>query len=247
MAVGRSRSWCWSLVLMFRPTGLLGERVGKGAGGQRSRIESQFEDVEDATGGAPRRAARAGSGGSAQRSGTRGVPHGIRDRARLPPQARVAPSPAPWSWSSRSCRDPSPSAHHDDSEYWTPAWSRSGSRRSWPGLERRGRLRRPARLGLRGVLRRGRLHLRRSPGRPGTASPSRPRPNAEAFKPHWHMYFWLFFFAAMAVALLAGVILGAPDPSAPRRLSGHRTLGFGEIIRITANNLTARGGPTRRA
>jgi branched-chain amino acid transport system permease protein len=63
-------------------------------------------------------------------------------------------------------------------------------------------------------------------------------------KPTWHIYFWLFFFAAMAFALVAGVILGAPT----LRLRGDYlaivTLGFGEIIRITANNLhSVVGGP----
>ena len=62
-------------------------------------------------------------------------------------------------------------------------------------------------------------------------------PNAGALLPHWHAYFWLFFFAALIVALVAGVILGAPT----LRLRGDYlaivTLGFGEIVRITANNL----------
>jgi branched-chain amino acid transport system permease protein len=58
-----------------------------------------------------------------------------------------------------------------------------------------------------------------------------------AHPPTWHMYFWLFFFAALVIALVAGVILGAPT----LRLRGDYlaivTLGFGEIVRITANNL----------
>jgi branched-chain amino acid transport system permease protein len=62
-------------------------------------------------------------------------------------------------------------------------------------------------------------------------------PNAASLKPTWHMYMWLFFFAALAVALVAGVVLGAPT----LRLRGDYlaivTLGFGEIVRITANNL----------
>jgi branched-chain amino acid transport system permease protein len=57
--------------------------------------------------------------------------------------------------------------------------------------------------------------------------------------PVWHMYMWLFFFAALAIALVAGVILGAPT----LRLRGDYlaivTLGFGEIVRITANNLAS--------
>jgi branched-chain amino acid transport system permease protein len=55
--------------------------------------------------------------------------------------------------------------------------------------------------------------------------------------PTWHAYTWLFFFAALAVAVCAGVVLGAPT----LRLRGDYlaivTLGFGEIVRITANNL----------
>ena len=55
---------------------------------------------------------------------------------------------------------------------------------------------------------------------------------------------WLFFLIAMVVALLAGVILGAPT----LRLRGDYlaivTLGFGEIVRVTANNLhSTLGGP----
>jgi branched-chain amino acid transport system permease protein len=55
--------------------------------------------------------------------------------------------------------------------------------------------------------------------------------------PEWHMYFWLFFFLAIGIAMGTGVILGAPT----LRLRGDYlaivTLGFGEIVRITANNL----------
>src|SRR5439155_4498909 len=55
--------------------------------------------------------------------------------------------------------------------------------------------------------------------------------------PSWHMYMWLFFFVALAVAIVSGVVLGAPT----LRLRGDYlaivTLGFGEIVRITANNL----------
>jgi branched-chain amino acid transport system permease protein len=55
--------------------------------------------------------------------------------------------------------------------------------------------------------------------------------------PAWHMYFWLFFFLAIGIAMGTGVILGAPT----LRLRGDYlaivTLGFGEIVRITANNL----------
>jgi branched-chain amino acid transport system permease protein len=67
---------------------------------------------------------------------------------------------------------------------------------------------------------------------------------AQGLKPEWQMYMWLFFFLALAIALIAGVILGAPT----LRLRGDYlaivTLGFGEIIRITANNLhSVLGGP----
>jgi branched-chain amino acid transport system permease protein len=69
-------------------------------------------------------------------------------------------------------------------------------------------------------------------------------PNAESFKPHWAMWMWLIFFVALLTAVLAGVILGAPT----LRLRGDYlaivTLGFGEIVRITANNLQSiEGGP----
>jgi branched-chain amino acid transport system permease protein len=69
-------------------------------------------------------------------------------------------------------------------------------------------------------------------------------PNTLDLLPEFHMYFWLFFFIAMAVALLAGVLLGTPT----LRLRGDYlaivTLGFGEIVRIVANNLRDfTGGP----
>ena len=62
--------------------------------------------------------------------------------------------------------------------------------------------------------------------------------NFSVHPPMWHMYMWLFFFLALLIALVAGVILGAPT----LRLRGDYlaivTLGFGEIVRITANNLS---------
>jgi branched-chain amino acid transport system permease protein len=69
-------------------------------------------------------------------------------------------------------------------------------------------------------------------------------PNTLDLLPEFHMYFWLIFFAAMAIALLAGVLLGAPT----LRLRGDYlaivTLGFGEIVRILAKNLRGfTGGP----
>ena len=69
-------------------------------------------------------------------------------------------------------------------------------------------------------------------------------PNTLDLLPEFHMYFWLIFFAAMAVALIAGVVLGAPT----LRLRGDYlaivTLGFGEIVRKVAENLRGvTGGP----
>ncbi len=69
-------------------------------------------------------------------------------------------------------------------------------------------------------------------------------PNTIDLLPSFHLYFWLIFFAAIGVALIAGVILGAPT----LRLRGDYlaivTLGFGEIVRIVAQNLRDfTGGP----
>jgi branched-chain amino acid transport system permease protein len=63
-------------------------------------------------------------------------------------------------------------------------------------------------------------------------------------KPEWAMWMWLIFFAALVIAVLAGILLGSPT----LRLRGDYlaivTLGFGEIVRITANNLDdITGGP----
>jgi len=63
-------------------------------------------------------------------------------------------------------------------------------------------------------------------------------------KPEWQMWMWAIILLAVGVAVLAGVVLGSPT----LRLRGDYlaivTLGFGEIIRITANNLdTLTGGP----
>jgi branched-chain amino acid transport system permease protein len=68
--------------------------------------------------------------------------------------------------------------------------------------------------------------------------------NAASLMPHWQPYFWLFFPAAIIIALVTGVLLGAPT----LRLRGDYlaivTLGFGEIVRITALNLDGlTGGP----
>src|SRR5262249_47667935 len=58
---------------------------------------------------------------------------------------------------------------------------------------------------------------------------------------HWN--FWLILPAGILLAATAGVVLGAPT----LRLRGDYlaivTLGFGEIIRITANNVAFTGGP----
>jgi branched-chain amino acid transport system permease protein len=56
-------------------------------------------------------------------------------------------------------------------------------------------------------------------------------------KPTWEPWMWLIILAALGVAVCAGVLLGSPT----LRLRGDYlaivTLGFGEIVRITANNL----------
>jgi branched-chain amino acid transport system permease protein len=69
-------------------------------------------------------------------------------------------------------------------------------------------------------------------------------PNTLDLLPEFHMYFWLIFFIAVAIALFAGVLLGTPT----LRLRGDYlaivTLGFGEIVRILAKNLRDfTGGP----
>jgi branched-chain amino acid transport system permease protein len=63
-------------------------------------------------------------------------------------------------------------------------------------------------------------------------------------EPVWEMWMWLILLAALAVAVVAGIVLGSPT----LRLRGDYlaivTLGFGEIVRITANNLdNITGGP----
>ncbi len=61
-------------------------------------------------------------------------------------------------------------------------------------------------------------------------------PNVLALIPHWHMYYWLYFLVGLTIAVLAGLVFGAPT----LRLRGDYlaivTLGFGEMVRITANN-----------
>ena len=63
-------------------------------------------------------------------------------------------------------------------------------------------------------------------------------------EPAWQMWMWLILLAALVVAVIAGIALGSPT----LRLRGDYlaivTLGFGEIVRITANNLdNITGGP----
>jgi len=56
-------------------------------------------------------------------------------------------------------------------------------------------------------------------------------------KPEWMGWMWLILLVALGVAVISGVVLGSPT----LRLRGDYlaivTLGFGEIVRITANNL----------
>jgi branched-chain amino acid transport system permease protein len=56
-------------------------------------------------------------------------------------------------------------------------------------------------------------------------------------RPEWEMWMWLILIAAVAVAVVAGILLGSPT----LRLRGDYlaivTLGFGEIIRVSARNL----------
>ncbi|MGH2700860.1 MAG: branched-chain amino acid ABC transporter permease [Actinomycetota bacterium] len=63
-------------------------------------------------------------------------------------------------------------------------------------------------------------------------------------EPTWEMWMWLILLVALVVAVIAGIILGSPT----LRLRGDYlaivTLGFGEIVRIVANNLdSVTGGP----
>jgi len=65
-----------------------------------------------------------------------------------------------------------------------------------------------------------------------------------ADKPEWMAWMWLILIAALGFAVIAGIVLGSPT----LRLRGDYlaivTLGFGEIVRITANNLDSiTGGP----
>jgi branched-chain amino acid transport system permease protein len=62
------------------------------------------------------------------------------------------------------------------------------------------------------------------------------RAGRDVAEPAWEPWMWLILVAALVVALVAGILLGSPT----LRLRGDYlaivTLGFGEIIRIAANN-----------
>jgi branched-chain amino acid transport system permease protein len=69
-------------------------------------------------------------------------------------------------------------------------------------------------------------------------------PATAGAEPVWEQWMWLILIAALGVAVIAGIVLGSPT----LRLRGDYlaivTLGFGEIIRISANNLDSiTGGP----
>jgi branched-chain amino acid transport system permease protein len=63
------------------------------------------------------------------------------------------------------------------------------------------------------------------------------REGQEVPDPTWEPWMWLILLAALGVAVIAGILLGSPT----LRLRGDYlaivTLGFGEIIRILANNM----------
>jgi branched-chain amino acid transport system permease protein len=65
------------------------------------------------------------------------------------------------------------------------------------------------------------------------------REGQEVPEPTWEPWMWLILLAALGIAVLAGILLGSPT----LRLRGDYlaivTLGFGEIIRIVANNWEA--------
>jgi branched-chain amino acid transport system permease protein len=67
----------------------------------------------------------------------------------------------------------------------------------------------------------------------------------ELQEPAWQMWMWLILIAALVVAVVSGIVLGSPT----LRLRGDYlaivTLGFGEILRITANNLEGLTGGSR--
>ena len=58
-----------------------------------------------------------------------------------------------------------------------------------------------------------------------------------------HLSMWLAFPVALAAAASAGVLLGAPTLRLRGDYLAIMTLGFGEIVYLTANNLSITGGP----
>ena len=59
---------------------------------------------------------------------------------------------------------------------------------------------------------------------------------------HFHVNFWLTIPCAVALASLAGVVIGGPTLRLRSDYLAIVTLGFGEIVRITARNLKITGG-----
>jgi branched-chain amino acid transport system permease protein len=61
---------------------------------------------------------------------------------------------------------------------------------------------------------------------------------------HFGLNFWLALPLAVVIAMLAGVIIGAPTLRLRSDYLAIVTLGFGEIVRIAARNLRETGGAT---
>ena len=61
---------------------------------------------------------------------------------------------------------------------------------------------------------------------------------------HFGLNFWLALPLAVAIAMLAGVIIGTPTLRLRSDYLAIVTLGFGEIVRIAARNLRETGGAT---
>jgi branched-chain amino acid transport system permease protein len=59
---------------------------------------------------------------------------------------------------------------------------------------------------------------------------------------HWHLNFWLTIPLAVVFSTCAGVIIGGPTLRLRSDYLAIVTLGFGEIVRITARNLKITGG-----
>lgn len=60
----------------------------------------------------------------------------------------------------------------------------------------------------------------------------------------YHVNFWLTIIVAAALATISGIIIGAPTLRLRSDYLAIVTLGFGEIVQDTANNLTFTGGAT---